>query len=221
MEEKLTLYTGSDCWQDDVMSVYVSLLEKGLNVTLQPFIPDQFDVDVLEENQHISCLQCEFPDKVPLLCHGPFILFESTAIDEYLEERFSPPFYQALYPLDICLKAKARQLQVWLRRHFKALKKERPIDKICDTPVTTPLSKDARLETERLFCVAQALLPINNKSLFGSWSIVDAELTLMLNRLALNGDHVPARLKNYALVQWERPSIQEWMKLNFSQRRSE
>lgn len=164
-----------------------------------------------------SCLQCEFPDKVPLLCHGPFILFESTAIDEYLEERFSPPFYQALYPLDICLKAKTRQLQVWLRRHFKALKKERPIGKISATPITTELSKEATIEAERLFCVAQALLPISNKFLFGPWSIVDSELSLMLNRLVLNGDHVPARLKNYALVQWERPSIQQWIKLNFSQ----
>ncbi len=96
-----------------------------------------------------------------------------------------------------------------------------PLDKVCVTPLTVPLSKEAMVEAERLFCVAQALLPINNKSLFGAWSIADAELALMLNRFILKGDHVPARLKSYAMVQWERPSIQAWLRLNFSQRRSE
>lgn len=219
MESKLTLYTGSAFLQADVMSVYVALLEKGLTFNLYPFIPDRFDL--VEKDQQISYLQCEFPDKMPLLVHGSAILFESTAIDEYLEESFSPPFYQALYPLDIYARAKARQLQAWLRRDFLLIRKERPIDKVCVTPLAIPLSVDAAVEAERLFCVAQALLPINNKSLFGAWSIADAELALMLNRFILNGDHVPLRLKSYAMVQWERPSIQAWLQLNFSQRRSE
>jgi glutathione S-transferase len=42
-------------------------------------------------------------------------------------------------------------------------------------------------------------------------SIADIDLTLMLNRL-LNGDEVPARLVRYARAQWERPSVQQWVR---------
>jgi len=49
--------------------------------------------------------------------------------------------------------------------------------------------------------------------LFGSWSIADVDLALMLNRLALNGDAVPEKLAEYARRQWQRPSVQEWVSL--------
>ena len=48
---------------------------------------------------------------------------------------------------------------------------------------------------EKLFFVAEKLLASDAEFLFGSWSIVDAELALMLQRLIQNGDAVPERLK--------------------------
>jgi glutathione S-transferase len=42
------------------------------------------------------------------------------------------------------------------------------------------------------------------------WSIADVDLALMLNRLVLNGDPVPARLADYARRQWELPAVREW-----------
>ena len=47
--------------------------------------------------------------------------------------------------------------------------------------------------------------------MFGEWSIADADLALMLNRLVLNGDAVPERIADYARDQWQRPSIQQWV----------
>jgi glutathione S-transferase len=44
------------------------------------------------------------------------------------------------------------------------------------------------------------------------WSIADVDLTLMLNRLILNGDEVPVRLVRHASTQWERPSVQQWVR---------
>jgi len=35
----------------------------------------------------------------------------------------------------------------------------------------------------------------------------------MLNRLVLNGDNVPASLRDYAKAQWERASVQAWVNL--------
>jgi glutathione S-transferase len=34
----------------------------------------------------------------------------------------------------------------------------------------------------------------------------------MLNRLVLNGDDVPKNLERYAKRQWERASVQRWVK---------
>jgi glutathione S-transferase len=47
--------------------------------------------------------------------------------------------------------------------------------------------------------------------LFDQWSIADTDLALMLNRLRLAGDALPARLAAYAEAQWQRPSVQEWV----------
>jgi glutathione S-transferase len=34
---------------------------------------------------------------------------------------------------------------------------------------------------------------------------------MMLNRLILNGDEVPQKLKDYAAGQWQRPSVRQWL----------
>jgi glutathione S-transferase len=76
-----------------------------------------------------------------------------------------------------------------------------------------PLSASAEAAKQKLIDVAQWLLTDNPDYLFGEWSIADVDLALMLNRLILNGDTVPAQLENYAQRQWQRPTVQEWIKL--------
>ena len=94
-----------------------------------------------------------------------------------------------------------------------ALRTERPTDVIFIEPTSTPLSEEGQKAAEKLFFVAEKLLAPDAEFLFGSWSIVDAELALMLQRLIQNGDTVPERLKNYALQQWQRPSVQKSLAL--------
>ena len=43
--------------------------------------------------------------------------------------------------------------------------------------------------------------------------IADVDLAVMLNRLILNGDAMPAQLVAYAQRQWQRPSVREWVEL--------
>jgi glutathione S-transferase len=50
------------------------------------------------------------------------------------------------------------------------------------------------------------------ENLFDHWSIADADLTLLLNPLIVNGDEVPVRLVRHARAQWERPSVQQWVR---------
>lgn len=76
-----------------------------------------------------------------------------------------------------------------------------------------PLTAVAEAAAAKLISAAQALLAGNRPYLFGEWSIADVDLAVMLNRLILNGDSVPAELVSYAQRQWQRPSVQAWVNL--------
>ncbi len=76
------------------------------------------------------------------------------------------------------------------------------------------LSEAGRQSAEKLFATATMLLAHGGQNLFGEWSIADADLALMLNRLVLNGDKVPEALADYASFQWQRASIQRYVALS-------
>ena len=67
------------------------------------------------------------------------------------------------------------------------------------------------MAADKLIAAAQKWLAEGDDYLFGQWSIADVDLAVMLNRLILNGDPVPARLVAYAQRQWQRPSVQAWV----------
>jgi glutathione S-transferase len=76
-----------------------------------------------------------------------------------------------------------------------------------------PLSPAAESAKRKLIGAAQTLLADSPEYLFGQWSIADVDLALMLNRLILNADAMPPALVEYAQRQWQRPTVQEWVKL--------
>ena len=59
--------------------------------------------------------------------------------------------------------------------------------------------------------VAGELLPKGAKHLFGAFTVADADLALMLQRLIKSGDDVPSHLRDYADAQWARPSVAEYV----------
>ena len=67
------------------------------------------------------------------------------------------------------------------------------------------------MSSRKLCAAASELLRRGGDNLFDDWSIADVDLTLMLNRLIMNGDQVPLDLVRYARAQWERPSVQRWV----------
>ena len=186
------------------MSVYVALLEKQLAFTMSA-------LDLATGAHHVpGYAASSLTARVPALRHGDFVLSESTAITEYLQENFSGP---ALYPSQPQDKARARQLQAWLRSDLLPLRQERDTLVVFYRPVQQPLSDAAQRASRKLLRVAEQVLPPGADYLFGQWSIVDADLALMLNRLRLNGDPLPQRLADYAAGQWERESVQQWLAL--------
>lgn len=200
---KLKLYLGADYVSAFAMSAYVALKEKQLSFELV-----MVDLKARENYLH-SYRDLSLTCKIPVLVHEGFALSESSAIAEYLEEL--APGAKSIYPKDIQQRARARQLQAWLRSDLLVVRKERPFDLVYFGKKDTPLSDEARAAAERLVFVADRLLGEGAEHLFGDWSIADTDLAIMLNRLVANGDPVPARLAAYVRRQWDRDSVRAWM----------
>lgn len=203
----LTLYVDSNFISPYAMSAFVVLEEKGL-----PYEMRSLNL-ASGEQRAPGFAQGSLSGRVPTLVHGDFWLSESSAIDEYLEEVFPPPTYAAAYPADPRSRARARQIQAWLRSDFLPLRQARSTDVVFGKPSAEPLPDAARAAAEKLFAAVEGLLAPGAAHLFGAWSIADTDLALMLNRLVLNGDEVPERLATYARGQWQRPSVQRWVGL--------
>ena len=185
------------------MSVFVALMEKGLPFELQT-------VDLERQGQHtpeytgISATQ-----RVPTLLHGDFALSESSAITEYLEDVFPE---QPIYPKDARQRATARLVQAWLRSDFMPIRAERDTEVVFYGAKRAPLSSEAQRAVEKLVAGVNRLLPEGTDHLFGMYSIADTDLAMMLMRLVAHGDEVPNYLREYAMKQWQRASVQAWVR---------
>ncbi|WPN21084.1 glutathione transferase [Pseudomonas marginalis] len=201
-QRPLRLYVDQLYTSPYAMSVFVALREKGL-----AFDTLTLDLDAAQQHAadfaHLSLTQ-----RVPTLVESDFALSESSAITEYLEQVYPET---PVYPADPKQRARARQVQAWLRSDLLPIRQERSTLVVFYGQKMPPLSAEAEAAAAKLISAAQALLANNPPYLFGEWSIADVDLAVMLNRLILNGDRVPAELVEYAQRQWQRPSVQAWV----------
>jgi glutathione S-transferase len=197
----MLLYVDSQFVSPYAMSVFVSLLEKRLAFEIE-------SVDLAADaNQEPAFAATSITRRVPTLIHDRFALSESSAISEYIDETFPGA---RLYPVDPRCRARARQVQAWLRSDLAPIRDERPTIVVFYQAKRPPLSAAAGGSAEKLFSAANALLDGRSGNLFGDWCIADVDLAMMLNRLIVHGDPVPANLVAYATQQWRRPSVQQW-----------
>ncbi|HWW06805.1 glutathione transferase [Collimonas sp.] len=199
------LYVDSQFASPYAMSAFVTLKKKGIPFEIQT-------VDLGDnENHQPGYSQLSLTRRVPTLTHGSFHLSESSAISEYLEEQFPAPEYRSVYPHDVQNRARARQIQAWLRSDFMPIREERSTEVIFFKPTDKPLSELAQTSAAKLFSAVDSLLGDSALNLFHEWCIADTDLALMLNRLVMNGDDVPEKLIAYARHQWQRPSVRLWV----------
>ena len=92
---------------------------------------------------------------MPALDHDGFVLAESTAIIEYLEETFPTP---RLLPADAKDRARARMVMSFLRTDLYALREERSTATMFYERAQKPLSDKARADAERLLQLANSVL---------------------------------------------------------------
>ena len=201
-QEALTLYVDHQFASPYAMSAFVALREKNL-----PFELITLDL-AAKKNHEDDFTYKSLTRRVPTLVHGEFSLSESSAITEYIDEFFAGP---SLYPKEFKQRARARQVQAWLRSDLMPIRVERNTQVIFYDAKFAPLSAEALAAAQSLYYVVETLLPEGQQNLFGEWSIADTDLALMLNRLVLHREAVPSRLVEYAQRQWERPAVQAWL----------
>jgi len=207
MADRIVLYGDRDHSSPYVFSAFVTLEEKRIPYELklldlgkkESFAPPYRDRSIT--------------GRVPAIEHGDFFLAESSAIDEYLEDVFPPPRYAAVYPSSPRERARARQVQAWLRSDLMPIREQRPTTVIFHHRRPAPLDAAGAAAAERLLRAVDQLLPQGATSLFSSFCIADADLALMLHRLIVPGDPVPERIRTYAEAVWRRPSVRKFVDL--------
>ena len=149
----LTLY-GESLWDSPwVLTVFVALREKGID-----FETRALDLSAGEQLSP-SYGDASLTGRVPSIDHDGFVLSESAAIIEYLEEVFPGPSYPRLLPESTRDRARARQIMGWLRSDLLPLREARPTSSIFFTPVSSPLSDNARASADKLVRVSERLVP--------------------------------------------------------------
>jgi len=201
---------GNTMWTSPyVLSCFVGLTEKKL--------PFETQTVALQEGEQRSpaYVRTSFTARVPALVDGDFSLSESSAIIEYLEDKWPAPAHAALLPRDLQLRARARQIMAWLRSDLMPIREERSSEYVfypTDTlPPHAPLSAEALSAVEKLVSFAERVVPADGGAPFGAWCIADTELAMMLQRLLKTNEPLPARLRTFAEREWQRPSVQAYV----------
>jgi glutathione S-transferase len=207
MQDDALVLHGETLWASPyVFSSWVALHEKGLRFAVR-------EVSLVDlENRSADYQDRTLTGRVPALEHGERCIAESSAVAEYLEEVFPPPAYARLLPTDVGERARARQLMAWLRSDLGALRDERPTVTMFFAPATVPLSAAGAAAAAALLRVAARLVAREDAGIFGAWSLPDSELAFMLHRLILNGHDLPPRVRAWAAREWERPSVQSFVR---------
>jgi glutathione S-transferase len=202
---ELTLYAESTWTSPWVFHAMVALEEKGLPYVLE-VVPSPIPEPLRGELRARSIF-----GKVPILVHEEAWISESMAISEYLAEQFPAPKHPRLFPADLVQRARARQVMSAMRTGLFALREDRPTSTIFGKPNPKPMSEKGKADAAELIRIVSALIRPGMKTLFDEWCIADADLALMLMRLVSNSDPMPWYVADYALAQWERPSVREFV----------
>jgi glutathione S-transferase len=201
---------GNDNWTSPyVLSCFVGLTEKKL----------PFEVRTVALHQGAqwaeAYVRTSLTARVPSLIDGEFSVSESSAIVEYLEDRWPAPEHAALLPRDVQQRAQARQIMAWLRSDLMPIREERSAEYVFypheALPPCGPLSAAGRRALDKLARAAERLVPPDGGALFGAWCIADTDLAMMLQRLVKTNEPLPPRLVTFAQREWQRPSVQAFV----------
>lgn len=207
----LFLY-GSEMWNSPyVLSCFVALREKGL--------PFEMRLVGLDRGAHHeqAFVDVSLTSRVPALVDGELSLSESSAIVEYLEDKFPAPGHPRVLPAGLSERARARQVMAWVRSDAGVLREERSSEYVFfphhGLKALAPLSQSGRRAAEKVVRVASRLIPDRGGPLFGAWCVADTDLAMMLWRLSRTGYELPPKVRGFADAEWNRPTVREFAEM--------
>jgi stringent starvation protein A len=186
----MTLYSGPLCPYSH--RVRIVLAEKGVGV-------DILNVDLKHPPEELAELN---PDRrVPVLVDRDLVLYESSIIMEYLDERYPHPPLLPVYPV---ARAKSRLMMFRIDRDWYTLMYK----------ISFGTGTDSKMAKKELSDTLISLAPIfGNMPFFMSeeFSLVDCYLAPLLWRLPALGVTLPTHpnaIRNYAKRLFQRESFQ-------------
>lgn len=147
---------------------------------------------------------------VPVLRAGELAIWESTAICEYIAERFPD---RPMWPRDPEKRAIARAVSAEMHAGFGDLRSECPVNVGFVVP-TPDLSLDARTDIARVSTIwrdCRARYGVGGDFLFGDFSIADAMFAPVVTRFRTYGIAVDGPAAAYADAVWNLPAMQAWV----------
>lgn len=143
--------------------------------------------------------------RVPALQHGEFLLTESIAIAEYLDQVFPEP---PIFPRDPRAKARALQIMAWVRIDLPAMRRERPWYATLYPIALPPLSPLAAREAAELVEVVSRL---DTQGDLATWNIAHVDLALTISRLREGDIALPARVAMFKERIYAHPAVRAYI----------
>jgi glutathione S-transferase len=205
----MILYGNATWTSPYVLSAFVALRTKGIDFEMREV--------ALERGAHREpeYTRTSLTSRIPALVDGDFALSESSAIVEYLEDKYPAPGHPRLLPADVHARARARQVMAWIRSDLMPIREERSAECVFYAhdriPPLHPLSPVAQRAAGKLLAAAETLIAADAGPLFGAWCVADTDLAMMLQRLLKTGHEVSGRVRAYVDGQWKNPAIQEYV----------
>ena len=196
---QLTLYVDGYWANPYDATCFIALTEKNL--------PFSFSRALLRDGQGLppGLANRTAISRVPALQHGDFVLTESIAIAEYLEDVFPEP---RVFPADARGRARARQIMAWLRIELRDLRAERSWWTTLYPASLPPLSPAAKKDALELVDIVGKLLAQGDLE---HWNIAHADLAMALARIRDDDVPVPDRVRAFKDATYARPSVRAYI----------
>ncbi len=143
--------------------------------------------------------------RVPLLQHGDFVLTESIAIAEYLEQMFPE---RPILPRDPRGRARAVQIMAWVRTDVGAMRWERPWYTTLYPVALPPLGPLAAREAAELVDVIARL---DAQGDLEGWNIAHVDLAFTLARLRAEDIPLPDRVAAFKERTYAHPAVRAYV----------
>lgn len=203
-----TLYIGEKNLSSWSMRAWLALKHKGLSFEAR-------SIAVREDRDRQERRRVSPTGKVPVLHDGEFVIPDSLAIVEYLEETYPPPAHPALWPSDKKARVHARWLAAAMHSGFAALRAGMSFN-LCFLDEDLRASKDALVEAREILGLWEDALARKQGPkpyLFGAWSAADvmfAPVAVRLSAFKVSTADTP-RAAAYLRAVLEQPDVAAWL----------